>query len=221
MGYYKFLIVLLILSLVCFLNQAQSFKTINNNYSPVSIKINIFSLIDYTPSFQVVVQYNISNKLGIQSEIGYITHYLSPFFDKKSQMKGIRIKKQVKYYLFENNKNIPFYLALDLMYKEHSYYIEEEYWRQDFLYIQTFEILRTKQVHTASLLIGFEQKLGAKGFYLDLFKGLGYRHLLVSQSELPDDAFRTNRGFVFIRKAGVYHLPNITLGLRIGYKISV
>lgn len=183
------------------------------------VKINLLSLIDYTPSIQCSYQYNIFKRFHIQHEAGYITHYLSPFWDNDSEMNGYRIKNQIKYYLTSpEKKRNTFYVAAEFMFKKTSFFDEKEFGMNDFAYFQMIKYKKTKEIYAFSLIFGFEPEINNKKLILDLYSGLGYRHLSISH-DLPPDLSISGRN-IFRRDSGVYNLPGLYFGLRLGYKFD-
>ncbi|MDD3877864.1 MAG: hypothetical protein PHT69_14680 [Bacteroidales bacterium] len=184
----------------------------------ICFKLNVTSLIDYTPSIQFAVQYNILNRLCLQHEAGYITHYLSPFWDKKSNLNGFRIKNQIKYYWTKSDNEIQFFSSIDFNYKKIVYMKSEWFQMYDMSYFQECTYQRTKEVFVPALLSGVDIPLTDNGWIVELYAGLGYRNLIISDN-LPEDAIIA-RGSIFRRTQGVYHLPNFSFGVRLGYKLK-
>jgi len=192
-------------------------KTVQPDSSyKMAVKLNVLSLVDYTPSAQFAFQYKVGRSFYIQHEIGYITHYLSPFWDNSSNLNGYRLKSQAKLKI-NNFKNGSFlYTGLDLMYKSITYRQEDEFTFFENAYFQKINYGRKKNASTATFLFGYEPNIGNK-LVLDVFIGLGIRYVDIKEKDIPFNAVRLGRGIFGNKTEGTYFLPNVSLGLRMGY----
>ena len=185
----------------------------------ILVKMNLTSLIDYTPSFQFSYQYNVYQRLYIQHEAGYITGFISPFWDNNSNMNGFRIKNQIKYYITPASNDINnFYFAADIMYKRTAYFDEKEFGVYDMSYFQSIRFKKTKEVIGISLIVGFEPVINEKNIVLDLYTGFGFRHLTINDDIAPD--LRMVGWDIFRRNEGNYNMPGLYFGFRMGYKFK-
>lgn len=191
---------------------------INNNRF-ILVKMNLLSLIDYTPSIQFSYQYNVYKRIHIQHEAGYITHLMSPFWNGDSKMQGYRIKTQIKYYITPPDDDIDvFYIAGEVMYKRTNFINEETFNMYDFSYFQDIKYKKIKEVIALSVIVGFEPVLNKKKILFDFYGGFGYRHLSIFEDISPDMHIA---GFnLFRRKEGNFNMPGLYFGFRIGYKFN-
>jgi len=209
----------LICHLIIFNLHAQDSLTVKDDNHFFIAKANLTSLVDYTPALQFSIQYHIYDRLHLQHEAGFITHILSPFWYSDSKLIGYRIKNQVKYYIYPYASDLNFvYVALEAMYKKISYEDERYFGRYDNAYFESFRFEKRKNVLAFSLMIGFEPVLENKNFLLDIYGGLGFRHLVITEVLPPD--LTELRWNLFRRHQGNYNLPGLYFGIRAGYKFS-
>ncbi|OPZ99577.1 MAG: hypothetical protein BWY70_00931 [Bacteroidetes bacterium ADurb.Bin408] len=198
---------------------AQDSLTIKENNHFFIVKTNLNSLVDYTPALQFSFQYHIFDRLHLQHEAGFITHYLSPFWYSDSKLIGYRIKNQVKYYIYPYTSDLNFvYVALEAMFKKISYEDERYFGRYDNAYFESIRFEKRKNLLAFSLMLGFEPVLENKNWLLDIYGGLGFRHLVITEVLPPD--LTESRWSMFRRSQGNYNLPGLYFGIRVGYKFS-
>jgi len=190
----------------------------DNSQHFILAKLNVTSLFDYTPSFQLSYQYNLYDKIHLQHEAGYINHFLSPFWNSDSEMEGFRIKNQLKYYVMPFGENDIFYISGEVMYKKISYFEEKEFAMYDFAYFERKTYKKSKKIWAFSLLLGFEPVISKKNIILDIYSGIGFRHLYVDK-DLPDGYTMVGWHF-FNRGKGFYNMPGFYFGIRLGYKFA-
>lgn len=184
------------------------------------LKWNLSALVDYTPSIQFGIQYHLVDKLHLQHELGYISHYFSPYWDSESELRGIRFKNTIKYYLPTFSKNVPIYFGFDFLYKRITYNQLREYSMYQNSYFQMMYIERTKTVFAGTILLGFEPFIIEDKLFLDFYGGLGYRNLFIDDSTPPANAVEVFGRDSFRRSEGRYRMPNISFGLRLGLLIN-
>ncbi len=212
-------IFLFIAILINCLLHLHSQKELSNN--KIMLKWNLSSLVDYTPSLQFGVQYHIIDKFHLQNEVGFISHYFSPFWESESDLIGLRIKNTIKYYLPTFSKRVPLYVGFDFLYKYIKYNQLRQYSMYQNSYFQMMYIERTKTVFAGTLLFGFEPFIIEDKLFLDIYAGVGYRHLFIDDSAPPANAVEAFFGDnLFRRGEGVYRMPNISLGIRLGLVIN-
>lgn len=193
-------------------------KGMHNN--KIMLKWNLSALADYTPSIQFGFQYHLIDKLHLQHELGYISHYFSPYWDSESALSGIRLKNTIKYYLPTFSKNVPIYFGFDLLFKRITYNQLREYSMYQNSYFQMIYIERTKTVFAGTILLGFEPFIIEDKLFLDFYGGIGYRNLFIDDSTPPANAVEMFGRDSFRRSEGRYRMPNLSLGLRLGLMIN-
>lgn len=191
-----------------------------NENRNIVLKWNISALADYTPSLQFGIQYHLVDKFHLQHEIGYISHYFSPYWSPESELGGLRIKNTIKYYLPTFTRKVPIYFGFDLLYKRIKYLDSRQYSMYNDSYFQMIDIERTKTVYAGTIILGFEPFIIEDKLFLDFYAGLGYRHLIIEDSTPPDNGIETSRNNMFRRNEGIFNMPNIALGLRLGFMIN-
>jgi len=204
-------------ALLVFANcQAQDNEAPDKN-KHLAFKLNVTSLIDYTPGIQLAFGYKLLKKIYMQHEVGYITHYLSPFWDKEDNLHGLKIKNLIKNYWNYNSSHIKYYTGLDFTFKRTDFSQSNWFSMYDGAFMQEIRYPRNKTIFAFNVVGGIELPVINDAWLIDLYAGLGYRNLKVTNT-YPDNAIIFNRGF-FHKSAGQYHMPNISLGMRLGYVI--
>jgi len=189
----------------------------NNSLKNVSFTLNATHLIDFTPSLQPGIIYHLSPKIDIAYEVGYITHFLSPFMGRDSHLQGVRMKSQVKFLMGEMSDYTRVYLGTDFLFKYHTSTERTTYWMNDYEYSQIFDVTKTKQVFAASLIVGALIPTRNPHFSIDMYWGLGFRNLMILKRGGPDEdtAFSWS---MFDRYPGRYLSPGALFGVRLGFR---
>lgn len=213
----KKLLLVFALMMFCF---PKSYSQKEMNKDKIMIKWNLSSLVDYTPSLQFGVQYHLIKNFHLQHELGFISHRFSPFWESESELIGFRLKNTIKYYLPTFSKNVPIYLGFDLLYKHIRYNQLREYSMYQNSYFQMVYIERTKTVFAGTILLGFEPFIIEDKLFLDFYAGLGYRRLFIEDSNPPENGVEVFGNNSFRRSEGLFRMPNISLGMRIGLMIN-
>jgi hypothetical protein len=191
----------------------------SNSQRNISFTINATHLIDFTPSLQPGIVYHLSPKIDIAYEVGYITHFLSPFMDRSSHLRGVRMKSQVKYFMGEMSDNTRLYFGTDFLFKYHTATERTTYWMNDYEYSQIFDVTKTKQVFAASLIVGALIPANNPHFSIDMYWGLGFRNLMILKSGGPDES-DSSSWTMFDRFPGRYLSPGLLFGVRLGFRPS-
>lgn len=211
----KRLYFVLLFLLFCNLTKSQ-----NQNNDLLIVKLNVTSLLDYTPSFQMALQYNVFDNFHLQHEFGYITHYMSPFWNKKDNLRGPRFKTTLKYYVPTVSRNTPLYFGLDFLYKNIYYNTEKTYSRYEGSYFEKIVRERNKRAFAGSIICGFEPGLSNENLLIDIYFGIGFRHLTITDEAMDMHGIDERRWGIFERSEGVYRLPNFAFGVRLGYRVK-
>ncbi len=214
----KLILIISLISEYIVVNAQDSVSVVENKNHFILAKLNVSSLFDYTPSFQLSYQYNVYNYFHLQHEAGYISHFMSPFWNNDSRMDGFRIKNQIKYYITPLGDDNMFYIAGEVMYKKISYFEEKEFAMYDFAYFERRTYKKTKKIWAFSLLLGFEPLINKKNLILDIYSGIGFRHLNID-NDLASGLTMVGWN-IFRRGKGYYNLPGFYFGIRIGYKYA-
>lgn len=192
----------------------------------IFLKFSHLSLIDPIPSIQLAMEYQLKgNKaISLQHEAGYITNiYLHN--PNKRNLQGIRLRNEVRFYLQPRGKTgSGFYFAPEILFIQYSYTetgtichgSEDEFFRCN--YREKVDYKVQKQVYALHPKIGFQSIY--KRLTVDLYAGVGYRQVKVEERDKPQDQFDEEDFFNFRKSQGIYHLPGLSLGFKIGCLIS-
>lgn len=190
------------------------------NSKPLMLKLNVAALADFTPAVQGAFQYRVYKNFYLMHEVGYITQVLSPYWGISSEMQGLRLKNQLRWYIFPGSDGLEvFYAAAEFMYKKTTYFEERFFSMYDGAYFQNMRYERIKEVMAYSMLLGYEPLIESTPIIFDFYAGMGYRHLYIGD-DLPDIAGTVRRGW-FYRSEGTYHMPGFYVGMRIGYRFGL
>lgn len=198
-------------------------KSKNQHYKPptpiANVKLNTLTLLDpFRTSIAVGSDLFVHKNVGIELGAGYM---FANWFQKyrSEKLYGFRGRLGVKYFFAPDEETVP-YIGLEG--KLNWYYKDqwEQICRYGCQYNETF--VTTKRIITGGIAL----KAGSlfytnkkKNVFFDLYGGIGYK-LTQIDYYLPADAeLLRNRSWLLgiNRDSGTYHLPDVLLGLNIGY----
>lgn len=166
----------------------------NNNY----IKFSPFALIEIEPTLQVGYEYNLTPKIRMQHEIGYMSLFNPAYFimidgypdDIKSN--GFKLRSTIKFPLISENpkaKKHHKYLGIDVMFK-YLQITEQDVnvRRMDGAYWEMMDITTEKYVGAIHFIYGYNKYLNySNNIISDWYVGVGLRYKGITDNS-PDDA---------------------------------
>ncbi|WP_017731527.1 DUF3575 domain-containing protein [Nafulsella turpanensis] len=186
--------------------------------SPI-LKFSPFSLMDPLTSIQFALEHPLNSRISLQHELGYIIP--SAYESENKNDRGWRIRNEIRFYF--NPAGYPEgggYLAPEFLFIHSRFERNEMFGRDcsgDFncAYYQYMDYTMQKQVYALHLKIGYQFVI--ERFAIDLYSGLGYRHVKVKSFNKPPNGPEYWDLFYFQKDDGFYDLPSMSLGMKIGY----
>lgn len=212
-----------------------SFSVFGQNQRPI-LKFVPLSLIDDVsfPTMQAGVEFWLTERTSWYNEFG--AKYRKGYYEKADTnfyaSSGFKAKTEVRYYLKTNrNRNSnEYYVAANMFFTKDFHNTEiNYYYQQDSGKLMADDFGVKKKVWGINLLAGRQLALG-KAFLLDCYAGLGMRarniitineefdynrDKLISPHDLNVQGSRNEAD----AKSGKSVKPNLTLGLRLCFKI--
>lgn len=225
----RILIILLIIS--TWKSYAQTADTSNI----CLVKINLASPLNFVfPTLQVSVEKSISRHFSFEAEGGYQLFGLRNIDSIPLKAKGFKTDLALKYYfLIDLNKktklkNSGLYVGLQPFFKQNQYArVVNYYSKSDSLNFKTDGFGVKKTQIGMNCIVGFQQLFFHKKLAVDLFLGIGGKHLNVQNYYRNyDPALDRVRGTDLVpyfagldMKENSGAKINMTAGLKIGFKI--
>ena len=175
-------------------------------------------------SIRLGVEYKIKPDLSMRNEFGFYPQFSEKYSFENT--KGYTGKIGIKKFTDGKENNSGKYRSLELLYKYH------EYSTSDSIYTisNSHSNLFFKDYFVSKHVVAFNYKWGylkvfKSGIVIDHFIGVGIRLKHASNTLKEEDnqniVHSTDYGpNVFTSKAGNFIYPNLTFGVRIGYKIK-
>lgn len=206
--------------------QAQDSVNADNPSRFVILKFSHLSLIDPIPSWQVALEYQLTgNKaISLQHEAGYIINIIRGNTNRRN-LQGLRLRNEIRFYLQPRGKTgSGAYFAPEFLFIHYSHLetatichgFDDDFFRCN--YREKVDYKVQKQVYAFHPKIGFQSIY--KRLTVDLYAGVGYRQVRVEETGKPQDQFDEEEFFSFRRGPGIYHLPGLSLGFKVGCLIS-
>ncbi len=220
------LLLILLLALSPFrLLEAQETDPFRDFPSPSPIlKFSPLSLADPLGSVQFALEYPIGSRQSLQHEVGYITE-IGSGSEKIKNREGIRLRNEYRYYIDADDGIYGcVYLAPEFLYIYYNYSQAGTYGINcsgsgNCDYYQRMYAGMNKQVFAFTPKAGYQ--LVFRRMVLDLYGGLGYRHVIVKQTHKVSPGEYRDPDFFNVRKTpGSYNLPNLSLGMKIGFLLK-
>lgn len=215
-----------------------SLRTVSQNKN-IIVKFSPLALIDEfnLPAIEAGAEFGLSKKLSLYTELGI--KYRESTFQKADTSfyasRGYKAKIEMRYY-FKNRNNSKinalrgFYVAANMFYTKDYHNTDISYfYHQDSLTIRTDNFGVQKTVIGINLLGGSQLKLRGR-FMMDFYAGIGvrFRHITAINKEFDYDSDNlispidlTVQGVLneTDAKGGNSVVPNLTLGLRLCYRL--
>ena len=203
------------------------------------IKFSPLSLIDEVsfPTMQGAIELSLAKKISWHNEFG--VKYRKPFNEKTDtnflSSRGFKVKTEVRYYFKEASSSDflrlqGYYLGANVYFLRDIHNAETRYYyQQDSSSIKIDNFGIKKIIWGTNLLVGKQFAVG-KTFLIDIYSGSGVRFRDMSEINKEFDYKRddliepkdvTIEGFKYKAesKGGGSVLPNLTLGLRLCYRL--
>jgi hypothetical protein len=214
---------LILVFLLFSLTSKSSTKDSTSILPKIAIKYNPTSRLDIaTAAFQFAVEYNVSKKINLQHEIGYISKYAMLFqaynpTENDFITGGVRFRSELRWYPFSaKNLRRVLYFAPDIMFKYYYDDSEKIYIRFDGAYKQQLHTRSEYYNYAAHFKTGFQFYPGKGRFLIDTYIGTGFQTIVVDDKDVPSDAVLEWSPTFFFDD-----LPfSAVAGIKIGYVFS-
>lgn len=221
-------VLLFLMILIHFNSQAQEEEKKNR----FILKIATLTMLEpIYNTFELGLEYRLKEKMALQLQAGYGNQNFHIWEINNTDNLPItnkfntwRFRSEFRYYLYQLTDAESYY-AFDVMYKHSN--INELDWFGEGCINQTCSYFILKNQNINKQVIAYHFKLGhqlnlSKHFVLDMYGGIGYRHIWVNtnapvrQSEIFEEAF-----FEFIdkRTAGRLNIISFVGGFKLGFRL--
>lgn len=202
--------------------QAQDSVKVSLRSPTLIAKFSPYSLIDLLSSVQFALEHQLGTQaVSLQHELGYVRNILY-WEDDFKNVQGLRLRNELRFYLQPQGINLqgpyfaPEFLFIHFRYKKTADFGQGcEGSSFGCNYYKTMDYAVQQQVYA------FHLKFGHQSFYkrwtYDFYTGAGYRYVQVRNIDKPPHEVGDSWFFNLRKRAGVYNLPSLSLGFKIGY----
>ena len=201
----------------------------SDGYNPFKgnyIKFSPFTLLEIEPAVQLGYEYNVSSKIRIQHEIGYLSLFNPSYaiFQWKSNFNnlvssGFRLRTTFKFPLKLDNMNVRNkfkYIGIDVMFKYLKVTEKDINIRRMNAYWELMDISSIKYVGAVHFIYGMNNYISkANNIITDSYFGIGVRYKYLTDNT-PDDISYENRPW-WDNMSGL--MISAMLGMKIGFGI--
>lgn len=231
----RFVIICLFLFVFqCFYAQLQDDSLSFNDtqkFKRVSYKVPLLSILDFTaPSLNFGIELRISKSFGLHQEVGFVSNFINPLYysvqvanlddDERRVNNGFKYWIEPRWYFFKDCSSM--FIAPSFNYRYNVYNHDEWLFRNSNNggFRQKYEFSRRFNYYAFLLKYGDSIETDFN-FSVEIYLGIGYRILNISESEnLPGDARLGNNNSFFstgIRRSGSYFGVAAQLGLALKF----
>lgn len=184
------------------------------------LKFSHLSLLDPHSSIQFAFEHQLGEKTSLQHELGYMTRILYANEDIK-KTRGWRLRNEFRIYLEAEGRNLegpyfaPEFLFIHLEYDKNEPFGKGCVSPWNCNYYQYMDFTIQKRVYGVHPKLGYQ--LVYRSFVLDAYGGLGFRHVRIKNINEPPNGMHDGDFFDFRKREGIYNLPSLSLGFKIGY----
>lgn len=215
------LLILYLLTSLCIQAQDMGVSNVQQGLPSFMIKTNLMSLANpFRQSAILTGDFSVNERITMDIGLGYYYTASQEFVDQTGESyRGQRLRLGGKYH-FNIKNNIALYAGFEGKHDR----VTNKQWgtllRQGGQYVESALVDRNLQSYGAAARFGVSFFLGPeKNLLIDLYAGLGMVHHIV-QFDTPEDAefnFNRNGFFSFLMPAGESTIPDLILGVHIGY----
>ncbi|AEV97229.1 hypothetical protein A4D02_17310 [Niastella koreensis] len=189
------------------------------------VSLSPFALIDALdyPSLRISTDVKVYKHFSISVEGALYSLLRTAFY--KENVTGFAIKPCIKYYFNRQKIMNGLFIALEYQYKQEHYHLSDTIVSAGNGYYKTYGM--TRYINCVNIKMG-EVENFRKRWILEWFAGIGIRYFN-SFTDLSDQEYdgiiynekyaNTSMTGIQVREVGHHTYPNITLGLKLGYRL--
>ena len=190
----------------------------NENYgsNKICIKVAPLALLDTYggSSYRGGTEFKLFNNFSFALECGSYFRNINGL----TNIRGYTIKSELKFYLDRNEKNTGRYFSMEYFYKRQNYNFTDSF-QGPTTYFKTYNI--NKYITALTIKYGVLE-VSKKGFLFDAFVGLGirFRNVTTNLNNGEEEKCLEDSQITYFENTTFYKIvPNIDLGIKIGYRI--